>query len=386
MSGAIEAPLLDEPRLLVCVGPGGVGKTTVAAALAVTAAQRGRRVALLTIDPAKRLADALGQGGLDDQLRPVPGPLEDRLDAAMIDTPSSYDTLIAQVTEDDEEARQRILDNRVYRSFRQSMARSHAYVAMERLHRTLAAEEHDLVVLATPPTRNALEILDAPGRLTRFLDERVLRAFVGRSRGSRSGTWLKETGSAVALRLFGLLAGSELVEELAAFFDAFLDLRPGFVERAERMRAELRAPDTSFILVTAPEAVPLADAAFLRDGLEERGVDLAAVILNRSYHPGVDGGPLATAPPLDPAGVTTRLGLAEEPRAVAEVLRAARALREERRADNRERARAQAGFLARADRRVPSAYMLPFVDPAPGDLQSLADLLQAGHPASVRDR
>lgn len=321
LSGAI-----DRARLVVCVGPGGVGKTTLAASIAIDAASRGRSVALLTIDPARRLADALGLEGLDDRLRRVPGA--GALDAAMIDTKASYDALIERIT-GDPVARARITENRVYQSFSRTLARSHAYVAMERLHDVLANSDHELVVLDTPPTRSALDILDAPGRLSRFLDERVLGVFVGGDGGAAA--WLRKRGGAVALRLFGALVGERLVAELAGFFDVFLHMRRGFAERASDVQDALRASTTAFVLVTAPQATHLADAAYLRDGLIERGAPLAALLFNRAFTPGPDGSPLRETS-YDPDEVLDSMGLTPGPereRALA-VIAAARALRAER--------------------------------------------------------
>ena len=153
---------LASQRLLVCVGPGGVGKTTLAAALGVGAARRGKRVLVLTIDPAKRLASALGLDGLDDEIRPVDlhgDSATGSLHAAMLDTRASYDALITRIAPN-EDARARILDNRVYNAFSRTLARSHAYVAMERLHEVMRDDTWDLVILDTPPLRSALDILD----------------------------------------------------------------------------------------------------------------------------------------------------------------------------------------------------------------------------------
>lgn len=322
---------LEDARLLVCVGPGGVGKTTLAAALAVEGAARGRRVALLTIDPARRLADALGGGALDDRLRRVPMEgVTGTLDAAMLETKASYDALIERIAADPA-ARARILENRVYQAFSRTLARSHAYVAMERLHDVLAERAHDLVVLDTPPTRSALDILDAPGRLLAFLDERVLGAFVRSSTERSAAAWLRARGSAALLRLFGVLAGESVAGELAGFFEVFFHLRRGFAERAARVQRELMSASTAFVLVSAPEATHLDDAAYLRDGLLARGVPLRAYLFNRAFLPGEDGAPLGPGAAYDAEAVLDAAwpdaGPARE-RALATIA-AARALRDE---------------------------------------------------------
>ncbi|MEM1031472.1 MAG: ArsA-related P-loop ATPase [Myxococcota bacterium] len=289
-------------RLIVSVGPGGVGKTSTSAAMALAAARRGRRVALLTIDPARRLADALGIDRLDDTMRPVvplPPVATGLLEAAMLDTKQSFDRLIGRLTA---RAPGGILDNRVYRAFSRTLARSHAYVAMERLHELMAEPRYDLVVLDTPPLRSALEILDAPARLRAFLDEKVLAAFFGPGlvgRGARGS-------SAMAGRLLSLVAGRKLVGDLLGFFQAFMPLREGFATRAGDTERTLRAPTTAFVLVTAPEPAHLGDAGYLRAGLDARGLRPALTIFNRAFVPGPTGTPVTAAP-----GPTARLELAE---------------------------------------------------------------------------
>lgn len=367
--------LLDASRLVVCVGPGGVGKTTLAASLALDAASRGRSVAVLTIDPARRLAEALGLSGLDDRLRRVPGA--GALDAAMLDTKASYDALVERITEDPA-ARSRILQNRVYQSFSRTLARSHAYVAMERLHEVLARGAYDLVVLDTPPTRSALDILDAPGRLSRFLDERVLGLFV---RGERA-SWLRARGTAAALSLFGALAGEGIVRELAGFFEVFLHLRRGFAARAAEVQAALRAESTAFVLVTAPDATHLADAAYLRDGLLARGAPLEALLFNRAFTRGADGAPLREVS-YDPDAALDAMRLepgAERERALA-VVAAARAHRAELLAEDEGRGRAVRAFCEQAGPRAPLRLSFPRLAREPHDLASLRALLASATPA-----
>lgn len=290
--------LVERHRLLVCVGPGGVGKTTLSAALALEAARRGRRALVLTIDPARRLADALGLDGLDDSIRRV--PLGERipgsLDAAMLETQKSFDALMWRVGGDADSTRL-ILENRVYQAFSRTLARSHAYVAMERLYDVVDRGAYDLVVLDTPPLRSALEILDAPGRLARFLDGGAVRWFIEPERGRLSR--LLPRGGVAAARLLGLLASRQLVTELASFFSVLVHLQAGFRERAERIQQILRAPDTGFVLVCAPSRTSIDDAAYLRDGLLERGAPLAAAIFNRAWQ-GEPGDPMRPVGPRDP--------------------------------------------------------------------------------------
>jgi anion-transporting ArsA/GET3 family ATPase len=266
------APAL-EARLVVCVGPGGVGKTSLSAALALAAAEEGKRVSLLTIDPARRLADALGlalsEGGTDIAVgRGV-------VRAAMLDTAAGWDAFVASASAD-ADVRRRILGNRVYRAFSRTLARSHAYVAMERLYDVLGDETWDLVVLDTPPTRSALEILDAPARLETFADERIVRAFVG-ARGA-----LGRPVGIAARRVIDRLFGAGLGEHLFEFFAAFAPLRAGFAERSAAVRRMLAAETTAFVLVAAASAG--GDAAFLADDLARRGIALRAILFNRAFH------------------------------------------------------------------------------------------------------
>ncbi len=282
--------LLLKQKLVVAVGPGGVGKTTISAATALAAVARGRNTLVLTIDPAKRLADALGLSGLDDSIHEV--DLSEltasgkaghgKLYAAMLDTGTSFDALMGRVAPTPE-ARERIMNNRVYKAMAGTLARSHAYVAMERLYEVLSDPRFDLVVLDTPPTRNALDILDAPGKLASFLEESVMKWFVSRSgaRGIRAYLW--NSGSAAATRLLGLLAGQQFLEEIVAFFDVFQELRHGFRERAEAMRAILMRPSTSFVVVSSADLANLEDARALAQGISQRGVPIDVAIFNRSY-------------------------------------------------------------------------------------------------------
>lgn len=360
--------LLEGRRLLVCVGPGGVGKTTLGAALAIAAARRGQRVAVITIDPARRLADALGLDGLDDALRPVAGVGPGTLHAAMLDTKASYDALIHRVT-GDPDARRRILDNRVYQSFSRTLARSHAYVAMERLHDVLDGG-YDLVVLDTPPTRSALDILDAPARLVRFLDERVLGAFLGHGGRGGAASWLKSKGTEVALRLFGALVGDGLMQELAGFFEVFFHLRTGFAERAASVQDALRADGTAFVLVSAPRATHLADAAYLRDGLLERGAPIEAVLFNRAFHADERGQPVGAAAPYAAEAVLPD----PSDRVAASALRAAQALRGRLAVENAALDRAMRGLVAG----VPRAHVrlrFPLLDQEPATVEALEQLL-----------
>jgi anion-transporting ArsA/GET3 family ATPase len=405
-------------RLLVCVGPGGVGKTTFAAAVATGAARRGRRVALLTIDPARRLADALGLAGLDDREHSVAlptswGPDTGTLAAAMLETRASYDRLIERSVADPKDA-QRIFENPVYRAFSRTLARSHAYVAMERVHELEASGQYDLVVVDTPPLRSALEILDAPGRLARFLDDDVVRWFVDRVPAGTGGAGAGESGadesgagepgagerqagesgaderqagereasgsggavSNATLRLLGRVTSRPLIEELTTFLRLFASMREGFTHRATYVTERLRAHDTSFVLVTAAERTHLDDARYLRDGLYERDLVPRVAIFNRSFAPE----PRNLAQPVE-SGVrrttqhhTVRPDVLPPARAQAvhALLRATRQRLADRNAEASDRARAFS-----TERTPPLPYVLvPELPEAPADLHAVAALFE----------
>lgn len=350
---------LDEARLTVCVGPGGVGKTTVAAALALRQAKRGRRALVLTIDPAKRLADALGLDGIDDSVKTV-AVAEGVLGAAMLDTKESYDALMRRIV--DEAHLERILDNRVYRAFSKTLARSHAYVAAERLYDVLRAD-WDHVVLDTPPTRSALEILDAPGRLAQFLDDAVLRFFLAERRPSGTFAALASMGGDAALKLLEKLAGESIVHELVEFLRLLANQRDGFRERAAATRQVLHDTATAYVLVASTSHTTLYDARFLASELRERGIEPRALLFNRAYlpEPGT-GGPLRPAPSERATGLQGRL-------------QALRAATHELQVDAFERARAMAVEAA------PSSELLAIAEKerGPTTLDELGELLTDVH-------
>lgn len=284
--------LLRRRKLLVCVGPGGVGKTTIAATLALRAACLGLRTLVLTIDPARRLADALGLDMADDTIHTVdtsslvaggvdvPG----RLDAIMFDNAKSMDSLMGRLAPS-ERAREQILGNRVYRAMAGSLARSHAYLAMERLHEVMSSGDYDIVVLDTPPARNALDILDAPGRLSSFLDEGVMKWFTREPSSGGLRAKIRAAGGATAKKLFGIVAGERFLHEVIGFFDAFKDLREGFHRRSMETQSVLESDQAGFILVSSAEASHLEDARSLGRSVIERGLSVHGLVFNRSYDP-----------------------------------------------------------------------------------------------------
>lgn len=270
---------------MFCVGVGGVGKTTFAASLALQEAIRGRSVLVLTADPAKRLADALGIDELSDAASHV--PLGDggsgSLDAAMLETKASADAIIVRASDDPVRA-QRVLDNKIYQAFSNTLARSHAYAAMERIHEALHCSEYDLVVVDTPPAQSAIEILDAPARLVRFLDQRVVRWFLQPSEDSS-----RLRGGAIAQRLLTTIAGQSLVTALTEFLSEMAFLREGFATRATEVRDLMRSSETEFILVASADAMGIAASRSVAEEVAGRGFALGHVVLNRAFLPEAEG-------------------------------------------------------------------------------------------------
>lgn len=267
-------------RLVVCVGPGGVGKTTMAAALGLMAAEASRRVLVLTVDPAKRLADALGLDGIDDTERAVPVDGSGSLHVAMLDTKESYDQLIGRIA--DEDAAKRIRDNAVYAAFSKTLAKSHAYIAAERLYDAMNDPRFDLVILDTPPTRSALEILDAPRTLARFVDADILKYFL-RQDGASPFLAIARAGGRAALSLLSSIAGESIASELLSFIEVLASQREGFAERAKENERILAAEETLYCLVAAPQHAALADARFLAGELRTRHRSPELVLINQAF-------------------------------------------------------------------------------------------------------
>ncbi len=293
--------ILDDraTRVIVCCGAGGVGKTTTAAALALRAAERGRTVAVLTIDPARRLAQALGMAELTNRPQPVPlGGIDqtetDRkgtLDAMMLDMRRTFDDMvIAHSTP--EKARQ-ILDNSFYQTVASSFSGTQEYMAMEKLGQLIEEAKWDLIVVDTPPSRNALDFLDAPERLGSFLDGRLIRALTSSGRGiGRVMTGVV----ALAMRGVSTIVGGEALRDVSDFIRSLDTMFGGFRERAAKTYELLSRPGTRFVVVSTAEPDALREAAFFVDRLSAESMPLAGLVLNRT-HPNltsIPGGDAAT--------------------------------------------------------------------------------------------
>ncbi len=274
-------PLVRDRSIIVCCGSGGVGKTTTAATLALEAARQGRRACVVTIDPAKRLADALGLASLSNLPGQVAGDWPGTLDALMLDTKSTFDALVTRYAATPEQA-EGILANRVYRNMSGALSGTQEYMAMEKLHELSASGAYDLIVIDTPPTRNALDFLDAPRRLTRFLDNRVFKLLMMPTRA-----YLKAVSLATQtfLRTISKVVGGEVVADAVAFFHAFEGMEQGFRERAADVLLLLQAPSTAFVLVTSPRRDAVEEAEFFADQLGKAGIDVDALVVNRLHPP-----------------------------------------------------------------------------------------------------
>ena len=270
-------------RVVVCTGAGGVGKTTTAAALGLQAARAGRRTIVLTIDPARRLAQSLGLDGLDNTPRPVTvdGIEPGMLDAMMLDMKRTFDEVVERNAQDSERA-ERIMGNRFYQQLTDSLAGTQEYMAMEKLADLHAQGHYDLIIIDTPPTRNALDFLDAPKRLTDFLDGRFLKLFLrpGFSAGRAVGR-AAAFGTGLFMRAASKLTGAAVLDDLAEFFQSFEGMYEGFKERAQQVYRLLQSPEAAFVVVASPEPPALREARYFLQRLAQEGMPTAGLVINR---------------------------------------------------------------------------------------------------------
>ncbi|MGV9311203.1 ArsA family ATPase [Streptomyces sp. NPDC003691] len=288
-------PLIDDlaTRIIVCCGAGGVGKTTTAAALGVRAAERGRRVVVLTIDPARRLAQSLGIDSLDNTPRRVKGiepgsagPAGE-LHAMMLDMKRTFDEIV-EAHADPERARA-ILENPFYQSLSAGFAGTQEYMAMEKLGQLRARDEWDLIVVDTPPSRSALDFLDAPKRLGSFLDGKFIKLLVTPAKmGGRAGMKFLNVGMSMMTGTLGKLLGGQLLRDVQTFVAAMDTMFGGFRTRADATYRLLQAPGTAFLVVAAPERDALREAAYFVERLAAEEMPLAGLVLNRVHGSGAE--------------------------------------------------------------------------------------------------
>jgi anion-transporting ArsA/GET3 family ATPase len=269
--------LVEQSSVIVCCGPGGVGKTSVAAALALEAANTGRRACVVTIDPARRLADALGIETKANIAHVVHGEWPGTLAAMMLDAAGTFDELVTRYASDPDQV-ERITTNRLYQNLVGNLSGTQEYMATERLFALVESEEFDVIVVDTPPSRHAVDFLSAPRRLSGFLDNRVFRLLVTRNNGSLRAV---SAASQLLLRSIAKVTGSEIVDDTIAFFQAFDGMEKGFRDRARSVEELLSAPGTSYVLVTTPRTSAMAEASWLADRLEEEHHRIDALVVNR---------------------------------------------------------------------------------------------------------
>ncbi len=358
--------ILDGKDICICAGSGGVGKTTTSAAIAAGMAARGLKVCVLTIDPAKRLADSLGLKELGNEARQVDPALFEQhgveikgeLWAMMLDAKATFDELVARQAPD-EEARDRVLGNRIYQQISSALAGSQEYMAMEKLFELHSEGQFDLLVLDTPPTRNALDFLDAPKRLTQFIEGRSLRVFM---KPTGFAAKVAGRGASVALSVFKRIVGFDLLADLAEFFNAFSGMVDGFQARAKRVNSLLADPHTCFLVVCGPQGEPVDEAVYFHRKLVEAKLPFGGVIVNKVHYPAEElrggGENLETS-------LIEKLGDGELAKRVAENFADYQALAE-RDARNIER-------LAR-ELRAQGVIRVPYLDEDVHDLAGLAEI------------
>ena len=291
MSGRNRALLLHErlsdKRVVICVGSGGVGKTTVSAALALGLAQHGRKVAVVTIDPANRLATALGLDTLSGEPHRIDPDLLDaqgvrcsgELWAMMLDAKRTFDEIVTRL-EPDPERLQDILTNPIYRELSTAVAGSQEMSAIAKLYELHSEHDFDTIVLDTPPSRNALDFLNAPSRLLGFIDGRALQVFLAPS-GLTARLFGRTTG--IVFGIFARVTGIDMLGELSRFFGSISGVIDGFGTQARAVAELLRAPSTAFVIVTSPEPEPAREASFLAARLGEAGMARGGLIVNRVH-------------------------------------------------------------------------------------------------------
>ncbi len=279
--------LIDDrrTRIIVCCGSGGVGKTTAAAALGLRAAERGRHVVVLTVDPARRLAQSMGLTHLDNIPRPVDVDLSSggSLHAMMLDMKRTFDEIVEAHSDPDRAAQ--ILANPFYQSLSSSFAGTQEYMAMEKLGQLHRTDEWDLIVVDTPPSRSALDFLDAPQRLGRFLDGKLIRLLTAPASPRRSYMKVLNAGFSLVTSTLTKVLGAQVLKDMQTFVTAFDTMFGGFRERADSTYQLLQTPGTSFLVVAAPEPDALREASYFVERLAGERMPLAGLILNRVHVP-----------------------------------------------------------------------------------------------------
>ncbi len=291
--------LVRGKRVLICAGPGGVGKTTTSAAIAAGMAAQGLKVAVLTIDPAKRLADSLGLpelGNVERQVDPAlftaagADPGEGELWAMMLDSKATFDDVVAKHAPDDETV-DAVLSNRIYIELSSALAGSQEYMAMEKLYEVWSEDRFDLLVLDTPPSRNALDFLEAPNRLLQFIEGRSLQVFLAPTGFAAK---VAGRGTSVMFSILRRITGVDLLQDLSEFFGSFSGMVSGFRERATKVNELLSDDKSTFVVVCGPQSETIAEASYFRGKLAEQKLPFGGAIVNKVHRAG-DELPAGTA-------------------------------------------------------------------------------------------
>jgi anion-transporting ArsA/GET3 family ATPase len=303
------AEVLEKSQVVVCVGGGGVGKTTTAAALAVHAAMNGKRVLCLTIDPARRLANSLGLSEMHAEEQDISKalfaehglPLRGSLSAMMLDTKRTFDDLVTRYASSPE-VRDRILSNKIYEYVSTSLAGTSEYMAMEKLHAVRQRDAFDLIVLDTPPTSNALDFLDAPAKMVGLVDSPAMRWFIEAFTGTgKLSVNLVGKGAALVLKGLAKFTGAEFLDSIAQFVTDLNDLFGGFRQRAEEVAASLKGDDVAFVIVTSTSPLSIDEALFFQERLGSADLSAEGIVINGVH-------PLLSEPPLKTDALTRAVG------------------------------------------------------------------------------
>lgn len=281
-AGMSLAHAIENSELILTCGPGGVGKTTTAAALGVAAARAGRRTVVVTVDPARRLADALGleEGAAADEPHRVKGITKRSSDgelwALMLDAEQTFDRLVREQSGSRKQA-EAVLENPVYQAISGSLSGAQEYMAVERLHQLHTSGDWDLVIVDTPPSRHAIDLLEAPDRLIAFLSHPVYRTLTV---GQRTFAKITDAASSMFLWAVKRLAGPQIVEDTVEFFRSLANIESGLRRRAREVSKLLRGPDTSFVVVSSPRAEAVGEAEHLLDAINDKGFPLGGLVVN----------------------------------------------------------------------------------------------------------